>query len=76
MMIRVNNSTWVRTDDIVKLYVKHDKNLSTCQDRFTVDIYTNDGVEFSVHDTLEQARNAAQRIADQINNAEAKHVED
>lgn len=77
MMIQVNNSTWVRTKEVVKISIDRGQMYSTGLYKFRVTIETVEEHFYELFDTIEQAQNAAQRIANQINNAEeAHHVED
>lgn len=72
MMIQVNNSTWVRTKEVVKISIDRGQMYSTGLYKFRITIETVEEHFYELFDTIEQAQNAAQRIANQINKAEEK----
>lgn len=68
MLIRVNNKTWVRSDDINKVYIAHANILGKHETRFSVDVETNDnGIYSELFDTFKDAENYASQIVAEIN---------
>ena len=70
MLIQVNDVTWLRAEDIIKIYIDNRQCHDSCEYRVAVNFVTRDNSFREHFASFDRAKFAAQRIADQINNAE------
>ncbi len=71
MLIQVNDVTWLRADDIIKIYVTKIKGRDTDEYRASVNVVTRDDSFCEIYVSFDRAKFMAAQIASQINNAEA-----
>lgn len=75
MLIQVNDVTWLRAEDIIKIYIDNLQCHDSCEYRASVNFVTRDNSFREHYASFNRAKFAAQQIADRINNAEKIHVE-
>ena len=70
MLIQVNDVTWLRAEDIIKIYIDNHPCYDSCEYRASVNVVTCDDFFRENFASFDRAKITARQLADRINNAE------
>ena len=72
MLIQVNDVTWLRAEDIIKIYIDNRQCYDSCEYSVSVNVVTCDDSVHTNFASFDRAKITARQLADRINKAEAK----